>query len=461
VSETMEEATRRMAADLQSGAVDDLIFGAADTHGVFRGKRLPASRLAQDPRSPKDLGDLVHVLDIVDGMVEAPLGYAGHWPHWTTGWDDWKAIADPRTYRRVPWLERTALVITDLEYADGRPLPEAPRTVLTRVSDRMRSHGFDVLMAPEFEFCMFKGSADELLARGFRDLEPLTMYPVMYGVQRANADEHVIGPIRAALNAFGLAPEAANAEASFGQYELNLPPRPVDIAADDSFLFKHAVREVADRTGHTASFMARPFAENFGSSFHLHQSLWSADGENLFYDPSAPDRLSKLARHYIAGLLHTLPAFTALYAPTVNSYKRLLPETAAGTTVTWAVDSRTTSIRIRNENPKEARAELRTPGADGNPYLVMAGALAGGLWGIEHELELPPPTAGDAYSDPHVQSVPATLDAAADLLEQSEAANAMLGEDAVRYIVAMRRHEAAQFAAAITDWEIARYLTRV
>ena len=456
-----DEAADRMAADLRTGEIDEILIGAADVNGVLRGKRIPASRLATDPRATSQIGDLIHVLDLVDGMVDPPPGYAGHWPHWTNGWDDWKVIPDPSTYRRVPWLDGTSLVLVDFEYNDGRELPEAPRTVLRRVTDRMDALGLRVVMAPEFEFSLFKGSADELAARNYRDLEPASLWPMTYGIARANADEHVIGPIRAALRGIGLEPEASCAEAGFGQYELNLGPSPVSVAADDAFLFKHTVREVADRHGHTASFMARPFATNFGSSFHLHQSIWSNDGRNLFHDPEDPERLSKLARHYIAGVLTTLRAFTALYAPWVNSYKRLLPETASGTTVSWSVDSRTTGIRVRNDSAGSTRAELRTPGADANPYLVMAGALASGLWGIENETELQPGTSGNAYADSSVQSLPTSLAEAADVLEQDELANRLLGEDAVRYIVATRRAEAEQFAAAITDWEIARYLTRV
>jgi glutamine synthetase len=220
------------------------------------------------------------------------------------------------------------------------------------------------------------------------------------------------------------------------------------------------VREVANLNGHTATFMAKPIGDGFGSSQHIHQSMW-LDGVNLFHDPDDPDRLSRVARQYVAGVLATLREFTAIYAPTVNSYKRLSPNSAAGTACAWAVQSRSVSVRVINDSPASTRIELRTPGADANPHLVMAACLAGGLWGIEQQLDPGPAYRGNAYLDDSLETVPGSLAEAAELFAASDVAKQFFGEEAVRYYAATRRIEAAQFAAAVTDWEVRRYLCRV
>ena len=208
-----------------------------------------------------------------------------------------------------------------------------------------------------------------------------------------------------------------------------------------------------------ASFMAKPSSKWAGSSCHIHQSLWDVEeGKNVLFDYALGQGLSETGRHYIGGLLATMREFTALFAPTPNSYKRFVPYSWAGTSVSWGYDNRSTGLRAITENAAGTRVEHRLPGADTNPYIAIAACLAGGLYGIEHKLDPPDAYRGDAYATNQFESVPQSLDEALDLLERSEAAREMLGEDFVRYYVIMKRFEIEKYRQQISEWEVRRYV---
>jgi glutamine synthetase len=201
-----------------------------------------------------------------------------------------------------------------------------------------------------------------------------------------------------------------------------------------------------------------------GSSGHLHQSLSPAGShENLFAGDAADDGMSTLMRQYIAGLVANMPDLTAIFCPTINSYKRTVPGAWAPVNATWGVDNRTTAVRAipttPNSSGKSTRVELRLTGADINPYLAMAASLAAGLDGIERKLELPPPTV-NAYSGDAVP-LPRTLDAATRLFRESRVAREWLGEEFVDHYASTREWEVRQYQKAVTDWELARYFESV
>jgi len=208
-----------------------------------------------------------------------------------------------------------------------------------------------------------------------------------------------------------------------------------------------------------ASFMAKPRRDWAGSSCHIHQSLWeTGTGANAFFARKPGRGLSALGQHYAGGLLSTMREFTALFAPTPNSYKRFTPYSWAGTSVSWSYDNRSTGLRAIAERPDEARLEHRLPGADTNPYIVIAACLAGGLHGIEQKIQPAQAYQGDAYAaDARLESVPTSLDEALDLLDHSDVACEMLGEDFVRHYAAMKRFEAEKYRQQVSEWEIRRY----
>jgi glutamine synthetase len=440
-------------------AIDTVLIGGCDINGIFRGKRIPAWRFLENPSAPVHFADFLCIMDWQDEVMQVPRGYAGWWPSWDRGFGDLAAVPDLETLRVIPWEDRTAIVLCDYRDLHGNELAVMPRNVLKRVVDRAAAAGFTPIMTPEFEFTLFAETMRSLEEKNFCDPRPLAARPCSYGAELATRAEPVIGPIRRGLEAFGIPVEASNAESGPGQFEINMTPADAITSADAGFLFKFAVRQIAADHGNVASFMAKLAPGGFGSGCHVHQSLRTAQGTNAFYDGAADDLLSTVARQYVAGLVETMTQFAAVFAPTVNSYKRFEPEAAVGVTVTWAIQSKAVGIRVVNEAGDGSRVEHRTPGADANPYLTLAAMLAGGLWGIENDLDPGKPYSGNSYADPNVQWVPRTLSDAVEAFEQSEVANEFFGEEAVRYYAATRRWEIEQFNKAVTDWELRRYLT--
>jgi glutamine synthetase len=275
----------------------------------------------------------------------------------------------------------------------------------------------------------------------------------------AGVEERLLRGLREGLRDFGIPVEAWSIEAGAGQYEINVPYTSALEAADRAFLHRYAIRELVEATGASVTFMARPPRAPYGSSLHLHHSLWTDDSTNAMWDPDDELHLSATARSFIAGQLDAQYALAALYAPTVNSYKRLLPGMSAGATATWAIENWSTAVRVLNSSPGATRAEFRTAGSDANPYLAIAATLAAGLNGIERGLDLPPMGRGLADEDPNARRVPASLWEAVDALAASDVARDWFGDPFVDAYLASRRGELAAFQLAVTDWETDRYLT--
>ncbi len=205
--------------------------------------------------------------------------------------------------------------------------------------------------------------------------------------------------------------------------------------------------------------MAKWNARLPGSGGHIHQSLWDKTGENnLFVDKDRPHRISLMLEQYIAGQLACLPEILPMYAPTINSYKRIGHGDWAPATLSWGIDNRTAAIRVIPGDNKSFRTELRVPGADINPYLAMAASLASGLYGIKHQLELPcGPTRGNAYASEQHEKLPNTLGEATSGMKNSAIARELFGEPFVNHFVHTREWELRKFADAVTDWELKRY----
>jgi glutamine synthetase len=224
-------------------------------------------------------------------------------------------------------------------------------------------------------------------------------------------------------------------------------------------LLKTAVKEIAYKHGIMASFMAKWNSSLPGCSGHIHQSLWSKDlAQNLFYDVEDPHKMSKVMKHYLAGQLYCLPHILPMYAPTVNSYKRLVEGAWAPTTVTWGIENRTTALRVINTSPDYTRLETRIPGADTNPYLAMAAALASGLYGIKHKLGLNiPGTIGNAYSNQDSGKLSSSLYESSIVMQNSDLAKELFGDLFVDHFTTTRLWEWKQFSKQVTDWELKRY----
>lgn len=443
----------RIARIAQELGIDTVRVGGVDVDGIWRGKRIGMDEFASRGwRDGFHFCNAVFGIDVADEVI-AGLGYTS----WDTGFPDVHLIPDLATFAPVAWAEGTASVLGDFVEADGTPTAVSPRQVLREVLARVRAHGLEPMIGYELEFYLFAETPESARGKDYAGLTPLFPGTRTYSLVELARAEGIVGDIVGQLGASGIPVQAAGTEYSAGQFELNLQATDALTAADQVIRFKAGVREIAEAHGMLATFMAKPDAELSGSSGHVHQSLWDAERNNAF--AGGAEGLSTLGTHYLAGLLATLGDLKAVYCPTVNSYKRTRPWSFVPTTATWGLDNRTVGLRVLGGSPAAARIEHRLPGADANPYLVIAACLAAGLHGIEQELEPPPPVAGNAYELTPNQAtrLPETLDEAVDLLDRSKPARTLLGEAFVEHFVTTRRHEVATARAAVTDWERRRY----
>jgi glutamine synthetase len=446
----------RLRAWLEEKRVAKAKIGAFDVDGVWRGKYVSLDKLLSAAKGGLGFCDVVFGWDLADELYDNARVTG-----WHTGYPDAHAVVDLSTARVIPWEPDTAAFVLDFVNADGSPFEPSPRQLLHRIGRRARELGFLPRFGSEYEYFIFRETPQSLREKGFRDLAPLT--PGMFGYSwlRSSANAGLVHAIIDGLNAFDVPVEGMHTETGPGVYETAVLYDDLERAADKSALFKTAVKEICARHGLTACFMAKWNAALPGCSGHVHESLWDLAGEvNRFHDPAAPDGASDLLRHYVGGQIALMPELTALFWPTVNSYKRSVENTWAPTTATWGRENRTCAIRVIGDSPKSMRIEYRQAGADVNPYVAMAASLAAGLWGVENEVEPPPACAGNGYSA-DAPPLPRNLRDAVELLRRSGQARELLGDGFVDHFVRTREWEVRRFERAVTTWELERYLELV
>ncbi|MBA2637557.1 MAG: glutamine synthetase [Solirubrobacterales bacterium] len=443
---------------LRARGVETVILAGSDTHGIVRGKRIPIADLDRALQRGIALCEAIWALQVDEREpVGAPDGHIGYFPG--DGYPDVVAQPDPDTARLVPWHRGTALLLCGFTHRGGTPLPLSPRDVLAAVVAEARARGFEPVVGIELEFYVLRETSASVAAKRPSQLASIEANPSVYGVLVGSRQEAFGQRLRESLEAFDLPVQACNPESGPGQLEHNLRHAPALPAADEALLLKLAVKELAQRDGLLATFMAKPRSDWPGSSCHLHVSL-RRGGLDAFHAPEAHDGMSATMRRFAGGLLAAMPELTAIMAPTPNSYRRLTGRSWAATTATWGVDNRSVGVRAVCDGPDGTRLEHRQGGGDVNPYLAVAATLAAGLAGVEDGREPPELFRGDVYALPDgaVEALPGNLGEATDRLEQSALARAWLGRDFVEHYVAMRRAELAVQALAVTDWETSRYL---
>lgn len=441
--------------------VDTIILAGADSHGIMRGKRVPRRHLSRLLANGMPMCDVFWVMHIDESdLVKRPHDHVGYFPSEQNGYPDILAVADTATARVVPWFPQTAIMLCNWQTSERSPLPIDPRGSLARIVDTSRGMGFEPYCALELEFYVLKETTASLKGRNPADLVPLSDRPSTYGVVKGSEQEPIGRLIRDQMLEYGLPIEACNPESGPGQFEITLEYRPALQAADDAFLFKSAIKELVGQQGLMATFMAKPRSDWAGNSCHIHLSLRDEDGRPVFHDQDDPQQFSSTMRHFVGGSLATMAEMSALFGPTVNSYRRYGAYSWAATTATWGIDNRSTGIRAIQEGESGTRVEHRRGGGDANPYLAAAGVLAGGLHGIEHEVVPPELFEGDIYglAADAIDQLPHSLETATALLAESRVARDWLGEDLINHFVALKRAECEAHAQAVTDWEVARYL---
>ena len=449
---------------VDSGKVEYVKIGASDIEGVFRGKRVAAKHFLNSLEDGFAQCDVIFGWDIAENVL--PNLKFSNWEH---GFSDIVMRPDLSTFAMAPWEENVASCVCDLWTEHGDPVTISPRYVLQQVVERARSMGFETSAAAELEFRFFRENQMSLREKDFGpNLTPLNPGFNCYSISQSSADDHLLGRIARMMRDSNVEIEGYNREHGPGMYEMNLRYDNAVASGDKTMLFKTGVKEICHEMGLTASFMAKWNDQEDGSSGHSHMSLWDRNRErNLFWEEGAEGHMSQLMRYFLAGVLEKLPEFMVLYAPVINSYKRYVEGTWAPLNTTWGMDNRTCSVRIINNGKNAIRIENRVPGSDANFYLVFAGTLASGLYGIERQLPLPERLDGNAYDEAtinralergHIRQLARNLSAATDLFERSELAKEYLGEDFVEHFVATRRWEVKEYDKAVTNWDRRRYM---
>jgi glutamine synthetase len=260
------------------------------------------------------------------------------------------------------------------------------------------------------------------------------------------------------MDGAGMYCEGVKGECNLGQQEIAFRYAEVLETADQHSIYKNGAKEIAEKHGKSLTFMAK-FNEREGNSCHIHISLRGDGGEAVFSDPDAPNGMSKLFRHFLAGQVAAMRELTLFSAPNINSYKRYVAGSFAPTAIAWGLDNRTCALRVVGHG-LGMRVENRVPGGDVNQYLAVAALIAAGLHGIDHELELPDLFEGNAYES-DVARVPATLRDSAALFADSAIAREAFGDEVVDHYLNNARIELAAYDAAVTDWERVRGFERL
>lgn len=425
-----------------------------DIDGVLRGKVISIEKFTSIAESGFGFCDVVFGWDAGD-IAYDNAAITG----WHTGYPDATAVVDVKTFRRIPWDNDIPFFLADFNTKEEAS-KICPRTLLKKVNEQVEQAGYYAFCAQEFEWFNLVDNTDELYAGKFRDLKPMTNGMFGYSVLRASQRSAFFNDLFDLLKKFEVPLEGIHTETGPGVYEAAITYSDALEAADRAVLFKSSVKEIGHRHGVLPTFMAK-FNEHLpGCSGHVHQSLWSADvKQNLFYDKTKQHNISALMESYIAGQLYCLPFILPMFAPTVNSYKRLVEGAWAPTTLTWAIDNRTTALRALPVGEKSARLETRVVGSDSNPYLAIAACLASGLYGVKHKLKLDTPgTIGNGYANKTNGVLPSNLWQATQAMKNSDLANELFGETFVAHFAATREWEWRQFSKVVTDWELKRYL---
>ncbi|MFA4905226.1 MAG: type I glutamate--ammonia ligase [Candidatus Margulisiibacteriota bacterium] len=371
---------------------------------------------------------------------------------------------DPATYMITPWTpaeRKSARFLCDVYTPDNQPFEGDPRSILKAGLEKLKKTGYIYNCGPEVEFYLFKKEDNQITTSphdvgGYFDYSPRDM--------ASNVRKDII----IALEAMGMEAEMSHHEVGPGQHEIDVRYNNALTAADNTITLKYTIKAIAQRHDLYASFMPKPLYGEAGSGMHVHQSLFDKKGKNAFYDSKDKYRFSKLAYSFLAGQLKHAKALSAVVAPTVNSYKRLVSGYEAPVYICWAQINRSALIRIPRYSPgreQSTRMELRCPDPSCNPYLAFAAMLAAGMDGVEKGLTPPKPVEEDVYKlEPHqlekmkVDMLPFSIKRAVEELKTDKVVSESLGKHTYDKFIEAKLAEFDDYRMQITPWEIEKYL---
>ncbi|MDP8015159.1 glutamine synthetase family protein [Prescottella equi] len=461
-------AAGQMRRVMDEVGIEMVRFAFVDQHGILRGKTMtrdavpgvlrsgltaPSSLLLKDT-SGKSVFD---VFSVDTGVAVPGLGGAG----------DIVMVPDPATFRVVPWARRTAWILCDLYFPDGRPVPLCPRQILRTQTARLAEAGYELTAGAELEFHVFRLpdvplDAGRLNAPGAPGLAP-AVTPTSTGAQLLHEEgldslDELVQILHDGLRGVDLPIRSIEMEFGPSQLEITLAPDGPLETADNVVLARSAIRQLCRRHGYHATFMSRPAGTQTASTgWHLHQSLRSlATGRPAFPAERGDGTLSEIGMGYLAGLLEHALAATAFATPTVNGYKRYLPYSLAPDAVVWGLDNKGAMVRVVGiAGDPNTRLENRSGEPAANPYLYLASQIISGLDGITCRLDPGLPTE-NPYA-PGAQRLPRSLAEALDAFEADEAFRSALGGDVVAWYTTIKRAEFARYLAYVSDWEQREY----
>jgi glutamine synthetase len=451
---TFEELKREIAA----GTIDTVVAAMVDLQGRLVGKRFHAEFFADSGHEETHGCNYLLGVDI---EMEPVPGYKA--ASWKLGYGDFTLKPDMATLRRVPWLAGTALVICDVvDHDTHEDVPHSPRAMLKKQLGRLEAMKLKAYAASELEFFLFDDSYEGAHQKGYRNLKTAGHYIQDYHILQTTKDELVMRALRNGLQGAGIPVENSKGEWGPGQEEINVRYAEALEMADRHAIIKNGAKEIAYGLGKAITFMAKWDYGMAGSSCHVHQSLWSKDGNSpLFFDKADDHGMSATMKQYLAGQLEHAREITYFLAPYINSYKRFMAGTFAPTRAVWSFDNRTAGYRVCGAGTKAIRLECRIGGADLNSYLAFAALIAAGLDGMEKKMKLEPAFSGDAYdTSKKLREVPKTLREAAALLDGSKFLRAAMGDDVIDHYVHTAEWEQFEFDRRITDLELKRGFER-
>lgn len=433
-------------------------LGGFDIDGVLRGKYISLDKLWSAIDKGMGFCDVIFGWDVADALYDN-----AEVTGWHSGYPDVLSRIDLNTLRILPSEPHTAQLLIDFYQTPKHPHPACPRNLLKSVIARLGAAGFHAEVGVELEFWIFRETPESMRAKNYTNLTPLTPGMCGYSWVRSGQQVRLLEDLFDQLTAFGIDLEGLHTETGPGVYEVAIRHADPLRAADMAALFKSALKVLCARHELSVTFMAKWNNALPGSSGHIHQSLWNAERDrNLFADPKGEHGLSALAHHYIGGLCALSPAMTALFAPTINSYKRYVPGMWAPMTASWGVENRTCAMRaITGPGPNASRLEFRQTAADLNPYISIAACLAAGLHGVTQAITPPPPAGGDATQASGAKPFPTTLPAAIAALRNDETVRQVLPEAFLDHYIRTREFEVRQFERDVTDWELGRYFEAI
>jgi glutamine synthetase len=450
----MKYTKEEVIESLKESSFNKVRLAIVDIDGVLRGKVVSMEKFFSILNGGLGFCAVVFGWDIEDESYDN-VSVTG----WHTGYPDFQAMIDPSTYRKIPWENDLPFFLADFSKDKGNGALVCPRTLLKNIQKQALDEGFIPQFSQEFEWFNFETTPEAYKDDSIVTTKPMTPGMFGYSILRSSLKSAFFNDLFDLCAKFDIPLEGLHTETGPGVYEAAIQYSDILLAADRAALFKTSVKEIAYKHGIMATFMAKWTSELPGNGGHVHQSIWDKTlKQNLFFDPNGKWQMSALMRQYIAGQLECLPYILPMFAPTINSYKRLVEGAWAPTTLTWGKDNRTTALRVLSGGEKSTRLETRVIGSDVNPYLAMAACLAAGLYGIRHNLDLDQPaTVANGYRDYSNGTIPTSLKEATEAMKNSAIAKSLFGEDFVDHYCKTREWECRAFASKVTDWERKRY----